>query len=102
MDRVEDRRSGRDRREAAVGGRRTSDLPATGPLSFVQALFWALVGAAVVVYLFFAALGTVDPSEAKTATIVVAVAAALWLAHSFRRLWAGGFSARGDRERRGF
>jgi hypothetical protein len=63
---------------------------------------WAVIGAAVVLFLFFAALGTVDLGDSKAATIVVAVLAALWLAHSWRRLWAGGFSAQSDRERRGF
>ena len=99
----DDRRSGEDRRAAAAGGRRRSDrVAATGPLSTLQATLWALIGAAVVLYLFFAALGTVDPGDAKGATIAVAVLAVLWLLHSWRRLWAGGFSAQTDRERRGF
>jgi hypothetical protein len=103
MSRDDDRRSGQDRRGIAAGGRRRSDrVAATGPLSTLQATLWAVIGAAVVLYLFFAALGTIDLGDAKGFTIAAAVLAALWLAHSWRRLWAGGFSAQSDRERRGF
>jgi membrane protein YdbS with pleckstrin-like domain len=71
-------------------------------LSTVQALVWALIGAVVVLYLFFVALNAINPSDAPAASIVVAVLALLWLAHSWRRLWAGGISNKPDRERRGF
>lgn len=94
-----ERRRGADRRE---GGRRAEDRPPRRGLGTAQAAIWAVIGAVVVLYLFFLALGTVDPGDAKAASIVVAVLAALWLAHSWRRLWAGGFSQQGDRERRGF
>jgi membrane protein YdbS with pleckstrin-like domain len=66
------------------------------------AAVWALVGAIVVLYLFFVAFGNFKPSQAPAASIAVAVLAVLWFAHAYRRLWAGGFSHRTDRERRGF
>jgi hypothetical protein len=66
------------------------------------AAIWALIGAIVVLYLFLIALQTFKPSEAPAASITVAVLAVLWFAHAYRRLWAGGFSHRSDRERRGF
>jgi hypothetical protein len=66
------------------------------------AAVWALIGAIVVLYLFFVAFGGVNPDKAPAASITVAVLAVLWFAHAYRRLWAGGFSHRSDRERRGF
>jgi hypothetical protein len=91
-----DRRSG-DRRGGP--GRRSSDYQGRAtPLTF----FWATCGALVVVYLFFVALGGVDPSDEPGWGIAALVLALLWLGHSWRRLWAGGASPAGDRERRGF
>jgi uncharacterized membrane protein YhaH (DUF805 family) len=67
--------------------------------------FWLLVLGVVVMFAFFAALGAFEVGEAVVLTVVVAVLAALWLAHA---VWA----ARHDdgrnpatirnRERRGF
>jgi hypothetical protein len=68
------------------------------PLTF----FWAIIGALVVLYLFFVAVGGVDPGEDPAWAIAALVLALLWLAHSWRRLWAGGASPTSDRERRGF
>jgi len=68
----------------------------------VQAAFWAVMGAIVVLYLFFAVLGAVDPVKAPGATIVIMVVALIWLAHSWQRLHRGGHVSRSDRERRGF
>jgi protein-S-isoprenylcysteine O-methyltransferase Ste14 len=68
----------------------------------VQAVVWAIVGAAVVLFLFLLALNTFSPAQAPVATIVVLVLAVLWLVHAWRRLYAGGFVDRPDRERRGF
>jgi hypothetical protein len=68
----------------------------------VEAAFWAVMGAIVVLYLFFAVLGTVDPSDAPGATIVIMVVAVIWLVHAWQRLYAGGYVSRSDRERRGF
>jgi len=70
--------------------------------SGARAAFWAIIGSIVVVYLFFIALGGIDPGDAKVATIIVLALAVLWLAHAWRRLITGGSSPIGDRERRGF
>jgi 4-amino-4-deoxy-L-arabinose transferase-like glycosyltransferase len=53
----------------------------------LQAGLWTLCGAIVLFYIFIAALGGIDPAEAKAATATVVVLAALWLAHSWRQLW---------------
>ncbi len=67
------------------------------------AVLWALVGAAVLLFIFFAAFGGFDPAEAKTTSVVVGVLAAIWLAHSWRRLFANqNTSPKSDRERRGY
>lgn len=66
-----------------------------------RAAFWAAVGAAVVLYIFLAALGGIDPEEATWATIAVLVLATAWLAHSWRRLWVEqSLGERPDRDRR--
>jgi hypothetical protein len=49
--------------------------------------FWWACGAIVLAFIFFAALGAVDPAEAVELTIVVLVLAVLWLAHAWRDLW---------------
>ena len=95
--RMEDRRSGEDRRGSA--GRRTTDTEAR--FGIVPA-FWALIGALVVVYFFFVALGGVDPDDAPVATGIALGLAVLWLAHSWRRVFVGSRSPVQDRERRGF
>jgi hypothetical protein len=92
-----DRRSGEDRR--ASPGRRSSDTE--GRFAVVPAI-WALVGAAVVVYLFFVALGNFKPGDAPVATGIALGLAVLWLGHAWRRVLVGARSPRGDRERRGF
>jgi hypothetical protein len=92
-----DRRSGDERRSAA--GRRSSDTE--GRFAIVPA-FWALVGAAVVVYLFFVVLGSVSYDDAPAASIAALVLAVLWLAHAWRRVFIGSRSPASDRERRGF
>lgn len=63
---------------------------------------WAIVGALVVVYLFFVALGSFDPGDAPVATAVALALALLWLAHAWRRVFVGTRAPRADRERRGF
>jgi hypothetical protein len=68
----------------------------------IEAGVWALMGALVVLYLFFAVLGAIDPIEAPFATFVIALLALAWLAHAWDRLYAGGHVSRSDRERRGF
>jgi len=67
------------------------------------ALLWALIAAAIVLFIFFAAFGGFDPAEAKTTSVVVAVLALLWLAHAWKRLLSTeNTSPRSDRERRGY
>ena len=92
-----ERRRRPDRRSSP--GRRSSDYQGGfTPLT----LLMALCGALVVLYLFFVAVGGVDPTDDKGWTIAALVLAALWLAYSWRRLWSGGASPTADRERRGF
>ena len=91
-----DRRQG-DRRRS--GGRRAADTE--GRFALVPAL-WAIVGALVVAYLFFMALGNVKPGDAPVATGIARALGVLWLAHSWRRVLIGARSPVGDRERRGF
>ena len=92
-----DRRTGEDRRSSA--GRRATDTEASFGL---VAAFWALVGALVVVYFFFVALGGIEPEDAPVATGIALGLAVAWLAHSWRRLLIGARSPSADRERRGF
>jgi hypothetical protein len=49
--------------------------------------FWAACGGIVILFIFFAALGAIDPSEAVEVTAVVLVLAVLWSAHAWRDLW---------------
>jgi hypothetical protein len=49
--------------------------------------FWAACGAIVVLFIFFAALGAIEPSDAPELTVVVLALAALWLAHAWRELF---------------
>ena len=94
--RREDRRSSERR---GGPGRRSSDYRAgITPLTVVM----SICGALVVLYLFFVAVGGVDPTEDPGWTIAALVLALVWLAYSWRRLWAGGASPASDRERRGF
>lgn len=102
MSTTEERRDGRDRRrgeDRRRGGRRSTDTE--GRFAVIPAV-WAIIGAAVVAYLFFMALGNVRPGDAPVATGVALVLAVLWLAHAWRRVLIGSRSPVGDRERRGF
>jgi hypothetical protein len=92
----EDRRTGERR---GGPGRRSSDY--RGGFTPVTILM-SICGALVVLYLFFVAVGGVDPTEDEGWTIAALILAILWLAYSWRRLWAGGASPASDRERRGF
>ncbi|MGH2848205.1 MAG: hypothetical protein ACRDL0_19695 [Thermoleophilaceae bacterium] len=56
-------------------------------LHAVAHAFWATCGAIVVLFIFFAALGAIEPGDALELTIVVVALAALWLAHAWRGLW---------------
>ena len=63
----------------------------------------ALCGALAVVYFIFAALGAVDIGEAAAGSAIAFVLALLWLAGAWQRARrGGGFTTRGERERRGF
>jgi uncharacterized membrane-anchored protein len=52
-----------------------------------RAGLWGVLGATVVLYIFFAALADVDPSEAEVVTGAAITLAVLWFAHEWRRLW---------------
>ena len=94
---MRERRRNPDRRRTP--GRRSSDYRGGfTPVTFLM----ALCGALVVLYLFFVAVGGVDPTDDEGWTVAALVLALLWLAYSWRRLWAGGASPTADRERRGF
>ena len=114
-----DRRGGERRNTERRGGerrggeRRAADRRAYDPHGVrvmtshggrqnLYATLWALVGAAVVIYLFFVVLGSVDPGDAPVVSGIVLGLAVLWLAHSWRRLLGGGGISAADRERRGF
>jgi hypothetical protein len=56
-------------------------------LSAAVHAFWAACGAIVLLFIFFAALGAVEPSEALELTVIVLALAVLWLAHAWRDLW---------------
>jgi uncharacterized membrane protein YccC len=73
-------------------------------LDRARMVLWALVGASLVLFIFFAVLGSFDPGEATALSIVIAVLAAAWLAHAWRRILREQRSPgdRSDRERRGF
>ena len=92
-----ERRRGEDRRRNP--GRRSADY--RGGFTPLTVLM-SICGALVVLYLFFVAVGGVDPTENEGWTIAALVLALVWLAYSWRRLWAGGASPTPDRERRGF
>ena len=87
---------------AAEERRRMEEERRRGRAYHIEAGVWAVMGALVVLYLFFAVLGAIDPTEAPFATFVVALLALAWLAHAWDRLYAGGHVSRSDRERRGF
>src|SRR5687767_14469230 len=93
----DDRRTGEDRRSSP--SRRATD---TERRFGIAPAFWALIGALVVVYFFFVALGGVDPDDAPVATGIALGLAVLWLAHSWRRVFLGSRSPVADRERRGY
>jgi hypothetical protein len=90
------RRSGEERRTI---GRRATDTE--GRFGLAPA-FWAIIGAAVVAYLFFMAFGNVRPGDAPVATAIALALAVLWLGHAWRRVLVGSRSPVGDRERRGY
>ena len=73
-------------------------------LETARAALWAMVGAVVLLGIFFFVLGGVDPAEAEVMAVLIAVLAVLWALHFWRtRSVADDVRMqRGDRERRGF
>ena len=73
-------------------------------LDTAKSFLWTLVGAVVLLGVFFFAFGGVSPGEATVFLVVIAVLGVLWLVH----FWLNRSAAtdirlqRGDRERRGF
>ena len=99
---IEERRAEERRRaDRRRGGRRAEDRTRTRSYQ-LWATGWAIVGSIVVLYLFLLGLNAFSPGEAPAATAVILVLAVAWLAHAWRRIVAGGFVDRPDRERRGF
>ena len=102
--RSDERRSG----ERRGGERRRYDphgvrvATSKGSRQNLLAALWALVGAIVVVYLFFMVLGDKKPGDTPILSGIVLALAVVWLAHSWRRLVGGGAISPADRERRGF
>jgi hypothetical protein len=88
-----DRRMGPGRR-VEDRQRRFRDMAAT---------LLAFCGGLAVLYLFFAAIGTVKLKDAAVATGIAIVLALVWLIGAYQR-WRSGamFITRRDRERRGF
>ena len=72
-------------------------------LDIIRTAAWALMGAVVLLFVFFFAIGGIDPSEAWVLTIVVAVLATLWIVHFWlTHRGREEVTSRTDRERRGF
>jgi purine-cytosine permease-like protein len=104
---TEPERRGDDRRSTlSLGGRRQAPRRAadrTKLLRDMAALVFALCGGLAVVYLFFAAFGAIDFSEALTASLIAVGLGLVWMIGFGYRLRTQAFRAqRSDRERRGF
>lgn len=98
-----DRRSTRSMGGRRQGPRRTEDRHKM--LREMAALVIALCGGLAVVYLFFAALGAIDVSEAATTSAIAVALGLIWLAAYAWRLKSHAertATMRADKERRGF
>jgi hypothetical protein len=56
-------------------------------LEALKQALWAAIGSVVLLFIFLAALGAIDPIEATEVTVVVVAFAVAWLAHAWRELW---------------
>lgn len=106
---AQEQRAGSDRRATrGIGGRRRAPRRAEDRAKLLRemaALVIALCGGLAVIYLFFAALGAVDVTEAATASGIALGLGVVWLAafaYRMRSRAAESAGPRGDRERRGF
>ena len=99
--RTDDRRS-----TMSLGGRRQAPRRAADRAKLLRdmaALVFALCGGLAVVYLFFAAFGAIDVSEAVTASVIALGLGLVWMIGFGWRLRTHAARAqRADRERRGF
>ena len=94
-----ERHTGEERRVAF--GRREEDRRAR--FRDITATAIAICGGLAVLYLFFAAVGTVDLGDAVVATLIAIGLAFVWLVGAYQRYRSGAiFITRRDRERRGF
>jgi hypothetical protein len=94
-----ERPAGMDRR--GTFGRREEDRRAR--FRDITATAIAVCGGLAILYLFFAAVGTVDLGDAVVATVIAIALALVWVAGAYQRYRSGAiFITRRDRERRGF
>jgi len=96
-----------DRRSTmSLGGRRQAPRRAADRARLLRdmaALVFALCGGLAVVYLFFAAFGAIDFSEALTASLIALGLGLVWMVGFAYRIRTNAERVqRGDRERRGF
>ena len=89
-----------ERRQVAPG-RRSEDRQRR--FRDITATVLAFCGGLAVLYLFFAAIGTVKLKDALVATAIAVALAVIWLIGAYPR-WKSGaiFITRRDRERRGY
>ena len=106
---VQEQRTGGDRRQTrSLGGRRKAPRRAEDRgklLREMAALVIALCGGLAAVYLFFAALGAIDVTEAATTSAIALGLGLVWLGAYAYRLKTQAertVGPRGDKERRGF
>ena len=106
---VQEQRSRDERRQTrSVGGRRRAPRRAEDRSKLVRemaALVVALCGGLAAVYLFFAALGAIDVTEAATTSAIALGLGLVWLVAYAYRLKTHAertLGPRADKERRGF
>ena len=101
-----ERRSDDRRSTMSYGGRRQAPRRAADRAKLLRdmaALVFALCGGLAVVYLFFAAFGAIDLSEAVTASVIAIGLGLVWMiGFGYRMRTQAARAQRADRERRGF